>query len=474
MTSLKFGTSGLRGLAADLSPETCARHVGAFLRHLEASGPRMLLVGRDLRASSPAIAGSCLAAARMAGYAATDCGALPTPALALRALRLGVPAIMVTGSHIPADRNGLKFYRPDGEITKADEAAILARLTDAGGGESLSCCATPAADTRALDNYRDRYLALGAAFPLAGMRVGVYQHSTVARDLIAQVLAGLGATPVAFGRSETFVAIDTEALDEEVVARFRDYAREHRTDAIVSCDGDADRPLIADEAGRFLRGDVVGILTASMLGADIVVTPVTSSSAVEASGLFARTVRTRVGSPHVVTAMAEEGSGVVVGFEANGGVLLGSPVEGERFSLAALPTRDALLPIVAVLALARRRGVAMSKLQQGLPPRFTASGRIAHVADAESMAFLAMLAAPQEAAILLGGGTTPAAADMTDGVRLTLDGGERIHFRASGNMPELRCYTEAATAERAAWLLRLGLERARAAIAAIRAGRQDQ
>ncbi|MDO6806419.1 hypothetical protein Q4595_28435, partial [Wenyingzhuangia sp. 1_MG-2023] len=52
-------------------------------------------------------------------------GVLPTPALALQAMQDGVPAIVITGSHIPFDRNGIKFYRPDGEITKVDEQAIL-------------------------------------------------------------------------------------------------------------------------------------------------------------------------------------------------------------------------------------------------------------------------------------------------------------------------------------------------------------
>src|SRR5690606_2025930 len=87
-----------------------------------------LFVGRDLRPSSPDLAGVVIAAGRAAGLAVTDCGAVPTPALALAAMDAGAAAVMVTGSHIPADRNGLKFYTPEGEITKAHETAILAGL----------------------------------------------------------------------------------------------------------------------------------------------------------------------------------------------------------------------------------------------------------------------------------------------------------------------------------------------------------
>src|SRR3546814_7107480 len=67
-----------------------------------------------------------MAAVRAAGLEAECCGMLPTPALALHAITQRIPAVMVTGSHIPFDRNGLKFYRPDGEIDKLDEQAILA------------------------------------------------------------------------------------------------------------------------------------------------------------------------------------------------------------------------------------------------------------------------------------------------------------------------------------------------------------
>lgn len=132
MSSLKFGTSGLRGLVTELPDEVCKAYTLAFLTHMQkvkgvASGSP-LLVGYDLRSSSPRMAAACMAAAEAFGMQVENCGPLPTPALAFRALSLKAPAIMVTGSHIPADRNGLKFYRPDGEIDKADEAGILSVL----------------------------------------------------------------------------------------------------------------------------------------------------------------------------------------------------------------------------------------------------------------------------------------------------------------------------------------------------------
>ena len=112
--SLKFGTSGLRGLVTELTPELVAAHIQAFIRACPMGNG--LWVGRDLRASSPDLAAVVLTAAREMGLATVDCGDVPTPALALAAMKAGAAAVMVTGSHIPADRNGLKFYLPSGEI----------------------------------------------------------------------------------------------------------------------------------------------------------------------------------------------------------------------------------------------------------------------------------------------------------------------------------------------------------------------
>ncbi len=452
---MKFGTSGLRGLVADMTDDVCAAHVAAFLTHLARSGSpaEALLVGRDLRPSSPRIAAACRAAARALGATAIDCGALPTPALALEAGARGLPAVMVTGSHIPFDRNGLKFYRADGEITKADEAGILAALDDP------AAAAGPAAE-RAEDGARTRYLtrarALAPAGALRGLRVGVYEHSAVGRDLLSEMLRALGAETVPLGRSEGFVPIDTEAVRPEDAALARQWTAAHRLDALVSTDGDGDRPLVADEAGRFLRGDLLGVLTARALGVDAVATPVSSNTALELSGWFPRIRRTRIGSPYVIEAMealAAEGARAPVGYEANGGFLLGGRVAlGDGRAIEPLPTRDAALPIVTVLAAAAARGVPLSALAADLPARSTASDRLQDAPSERSAPFLADLGADAgaRARLLAAAGAPPAAAvDLLDGVRMTLEGGEIAHLRASGNAPELRCYAEADTPERA-------------------------
>ena len=454
VTSLKFGTSGLRGLAAELAGAESRRYAAAFLRHLRTRGPvPRLLVGRDLRASSAEIARSVIAALDVE---VVDCGELPTPALALEAMRMAAPAIMVTGSHIPADRNGLKFYRADGEIDKDDEAGILAALGDA---PERSIDTRP--ELAALPRYLDRYARLLDAGALRGKRIGVWQHSSVARDVFVEAVEMFGAQAIPLGRSETFIPVDTEAVAADTAARLAAWVRDHGLDALVSTDGDADRPLIVDETGALVRGDIIGILTAKFVRADTVVTPVTSNSSIEGMGAFRQVVRTRVGSPFVIAGMAGA-AGIVVGFEANGGVLLGSDLSINGATIAALPTRDALLPILCVLGAAEAAGLTLSQLVATLPPRIARSDRLEHVPQERTALLLRRLDADAQG--FFAGQGTIAAVSTIDGMRYEFTSGDVIHYRPSGNAPELRCYTEAATAGRADELLAWGLSAAEAVV----------
>jgi phosphomannomutase len=120
-----------------------------------------------------------------------------------------LPAIMVTGSHIPDDRNGLKFYRDDGEITKEGEGAILAALKAEAGGVMPAAGASATPEPGAVSRYPSRYLDAFDPNALSGFRVAVYQQSTVARDLLVEILSALGAAVVPIGRSGRFIPIDT-------------------------------------------------------------------------------------------------------------------------------------------------------------------------------------------------------------------------------------------------------------------------
>ncbi len=462
LTGVRFGTSGVRGLVEAMTDEVCFAYTSAFLQIISLPPGSPVALGIDLRPSSPRIAAACAAAIRRAGYRVEYCGQIPTPALALHAQQEHMPALMVTGSHIPFDRNGIKFYKASGEIGKQDEADIVAaRITLP---ERIASEDLPRVNHQAKRTYAGRYLDFFAPGSLEGMTLGFYEHSSVARDLMREILESLGAKVVSLGRTDDFVPIDTEAVGQADIERAQRWASEYGFDAIISTDGDADRPLVGDENGQWLRGDVTGILTAQYLRAHAVVTTVSCNTAAELCGSFRKVVRTRIGSPYVIGGIENRvltGEQRVVGFEPNGGFLLGSPFENGRGVLQPLLTRDAVLPVVCLLSMARERGCKVSELQLGLPQRFTASDRLQDVPAEMSQKVLLKLSSEMTAidAFLDGLCGRANSLDQTDGLRIFLENEEIVHFRPSGNAPELRCYAESSDQERSKILVSESLSR---------------
>ncbi|WP_299410268.1 phosphomannomutase [uncultured Roseobacter sp.] len=443
--SVKFGTSGLRGLVTAMTPALITAHVQAFLAACDTGG--VLCIGRDLRPSSPRIAQNVIEAARAVGVRVIDCGAVPTPALALAAQAAGGGAVMVTGSHIPADRNGLKFYVRSGEISKADEAAILAHLDRPVPGGPLGPLEQ---DTAANDRYITRFTDAFGAGALAGQRIGLYAHSAVGRDVLARILGDLGAEVIELGRSESFIPVDTEAVDPAVRDQIKTWVAEHGLHALVSTDGDSDRPLLADETGRVIPGDILGQITARALQAEVVATPISSNSGVTRKG-FEDVRLTQIGSPYVIAAM--QGGGRVVGYEANGGFLLGFEAMGPAGALAPLVTRDCTLPLLMVLYAGRDGGIAARVAQE--PPVVTVADRLQNVEQAKSRVLLDRWQQDPaaRAAFLAPLNKEEERLDLTDGLRMILTDGDVIHVRPSGNAPELRLYIETKDTEAAAALL---------------------
>jgi len=468
-SGVAFGTSGARGLVSAMSDMVCFAYTCAFLQYLGdigqfAPGMHVAIAG-DLRPSTPRIMSACAAAVEHMGGKVAYCGFVPSPAVAAYGFAQGIPSLMVTGSHIPDDRNGIKFNRGDGEILKADELAMrgqnvaLPDLFDKRGMLKVVQDNGPLVDV--VTDYVTRYIEFFGPQAFRGLKLGVYEHSAVGRDVLVMIVEKLGGQAVRLGRSETFIPVDTEAVRSEDQALAQQWATALKLDAILSTDGDSDRPLLADETGAWMRGDVLGILCAQALRIKAVAAPVSCNSALERSGSFTEVRRTCIGSPYVIEAMNAliDGSVTVCGYEANGGFLLATEIESEGRHLPALPTRDAVLPMIAILVDAQRKDVTLSALQAELPARYTFSERLQDYPIDQSQALLSRLQEGTEAQILarltqkfgsLAG--TAAEFDTTDGLRITFADGDIIHLRPSGNAPELRCYTESETPLRAASL----------------------
>ena len=550
---LRFGTSGRRGRVEDLTQLEIYINASAELEYLKGLPPEKggiregqeFYFAYDLRPSSTAfvpeqggrgeIAQAIVRAVRDAGLRPVNLGAIPTPALTYYGIRHKRGSIMVTGSHIPFDRNGYKTNSARGELMKEDEApinAIVERIRDKlyrqpfeespfdekglfkTGHQDLP----PAVEAGAAAFLR-RYQTFFEGRSLQGRRVIVYQHSAVGRDLLVELLRLLGADAIPAGRSESFVAIDTENIGNDLLAELQRYvdrigAEVGPVDAVVSTDGDSDRPLltavdrISSEGepwrGRthFYGGDLLGMAVAEYLKADAVVAPISCNDAVDRGPLRgALQPKTRIGSPYVIAGMERAkalGRRRVCGWEANGGFLLGSDIEEGGRKLEALPTRDSFLPLLCVLFAAQEEGAPVSALFQRLPRRFSRAsllrnfprekGRrlVQRFSPADPNVKEAVFEKDEVRAFGADGQPVPLSSDLQkelldirerlsrrftrtegfdrivrlnflDGIRIWFANGDVAHVRPSGNADELRIYAVADTQERADQIVKLGV-----------------
>jgi phosphomannomutase len=538
---LAFGTSGLRGLVKDITDLEAYINVKGALRYLLSIGDirvssRVVIAG-DLRPSTDRIMCACAQAIVDSDCQVENAGKIPTPALVSHAISTGRAGVMVTGSHIPFDRNGIKINKSVGEVLKSDEPGI-SREVERVRVEEYSRTATtsafnasgmlklspdlPPLDRVAEEAYVRRYLTSFTPGGLSsGLRVLVYQHSAVGRDILPQILGEFGAEVVTAGRSETFVSIDTENITDEQINRLEEFALAAEDSgrplhAIVSTDGDSDRPLVtavlpAAEVHpgarrvRFLPGDLLGIVVAEYLRADAAAVPISANDAVERRmrerGVFLE--KTKIGSPYVISALDElRRAGTharIAGWEANGGFLTGSDIPLTAGTLISLPTRDSTLPILANLFAAAEQRIGLAALWNRLPARFGRAGLLDNVPVAVSQAILAHLIPPGDVIEVEFYGTgrildrsrpgapptplpEPATVDwqqrnatlmrfftpalgfddimrinVLDGVRVYFRNGDVAHVRPSGNAPQLRIYANSDSQARADQIVELGL-----------------
>src|SRR3990167_999454 len=183
---LKFGTSGLRALVSEMTDLECYINTRGFIDYLKIHNgikdtSEILLAG-DLRESTPRIMRVLATAVSDAGFSLQNCGLVPTPTAALLGYAQQKPCIVVTGSHIPADRNGIKYYKKEGEVLKSDEPLIkdcvskiraklygqdaeASQFNDSGSLKNLP--RLPAVNSQAEEQFLERYKTLFDNKPLS-------------------------------------------------------------------------------------------------------------------------------------------------------------------------------------------------------------------------------------------------------------------------------------------------------------------
>jgi len=518
---LKFGTSGLRDKTENMTDMECYINTKGFIAFLEERGEidpknRVVALAGDLRGSTPRIMSAVAKAISDSGCTVACCGYVPTTTLTYFSIIKEMPGIMVTGSHIPEDRNGIKFTKKTGEVLKVDESDILRNIAiarekeyskpdevdlfdEVGMFKEKPASPKKEFEKEARDIFIARYLDVFKKDTFSRKKIVLYQHSAVGRDIVKAIFEGLGAEVIAVGRSDVFIPVDTEKVSSETIDLLKDSANKYKPFAVISTDGDSDRPLLADENGEFLTGDKLGALVSLFLNPDFAAVPISANDAiVDALGKREIEVaQTKIGSPYVIAAMNEKleanPKAKVVSWESNGGFLTGSDWQIGGKTLKALPTRDSVLPLIAATLLATEEGKTVSELIKfSLPERYTHAdvvddktpGCENYTADM-GKALISILS-PKEEGItkvdFLGGSVqindTEVQGDIlselkaikdklssyftkdlgfediqsinfTDGIRIVFSNRDVAHIRPSGNAPEFRMYATSDTQERA-------------------------
>jgi phosphoglucosamine mutase len=363
MSRKHFGTDGVRGTVghSPMTPDFVLR-LGYAAGKVLAGNMRgeskhpSVLIGKDTR-----ISGYMVEAALEAGFSAAGvdvflCGPLPTPGVAYltRALRLSA-GVVISASHNPYADNGIKFFSGDGfKLPDATEAAIERQMEQPMGCNESATLGR----ARRIDDAGGRYIEFcKSTFPneldLKGMRIVADCVHGAAYNIAPHVFHELGADVVSVGvKPDGFNINEKSDLSSQV--------KSQKADLAISFDGDADRVLIADGAGRTYDGDQLLYAVAKHRAgkekvagvAGTLMTNFAFEKAMARLGIgFARA---KVGDRYVLELMREKGW------------LLGGENSGHMICLDKHTTGDGIVSALQVLDAMRASGRSLAELTADL------------------------------------------------------------------------------------------------------------
>jgi len=373
MSRKYFGTDGVRGRVGQypITPDFVLRlgyAAGQVLANRNAVGSHRagVLIGKDTRNS-----GYMLEAALEAGFSAAGVdvfltGPLPTPGIAYltRALRLQA-GVVISASHNPFEDNGIKFFSADGKKLPDDVERAIEAAIDAMDGKPMQTVEPKdLGRARRIDDAAGRYIefcksTVPASFDLRGLKIVVDCAHGAAYHIAAEVLHELGADVVAIGNAPDGVNINegVGALHPELLAAT---IQATGADFGIALDGDADRLVMVDAAGRAYDGDQIlyAIVQERLLNGPVagvvgtLMTNMALEQALKAKGVPFK--RAKVGDRYVMEMLAAEGW------------LYGGENSGHILALDRHTTGDGLVSALQVLVALKRAGGTMAELLGGL------------------------------------------------------------------------------------------------------------
>jgi len=399
-----FGTDGVRGVVGEDLTTDLVERLGKAAT-LWSKGGRVF-VGRDTRASGPELEEAFARGIVEAGGNAVLAGVLPTPAVALLALDLGV---VVSASHNPPEYNGIKIFDRDGQkLPDATEEEIEALFeTDGPGGGEID--RVDVATDSYLEHITERF-----GTDLSGLRVAVDCANGAYSAIAPQAFESLGAEVTAVGADPdgTNINLGCGATDLSLLQRT---VLEGEFDLGIAFDGDGDRMLAVDANGSPVDGDQILAVLADDLGVDLVaVTAMTNLGFhrfAEERGI--RVVTTDVGDRYVLEALRGQGG------------LLGGEQSGHIIYLRDHVTGDGLAAGLLLCSAIHGRTLADAVAVLPRYPQAKQNVRVRSKSISEGLR------------------------SRVDEVNAELDGSGRILVRPSGTEPVVRVLAEAENAEKA-------------------------
>lgn len=413
-----FGTSGIRGDGITFFNKEFTQKIAySFYLLLKTHFVvKNIAIGMDPRPSSLAIKNHIQEI--LSRYADIyDEGILPTPALSYFAKTHNLSgAIMITGSHIQENLNGLKFFIGGEEILK-DQETKLEQIFYSGELPGWSTLAQKQIikENKASDVYGQMLVSLIS--DTFKRKVVVDAGNGTQSEIMPWFFRSIGASVIQINcdNGKPLLSRDTETKDSFI--QIQDEVKKTGADLGVLYDSDGDRVIFIDEQGNFLSGEIGCALILKYSSSPGVVTPINTSTVIERIGK--KVIRTKVGSPYVIEAMKK--NNVDFGFEANGGAL----------SAEIQLTRDAGVTTAKLVNVLISQKLPLSALVAQIPKYYIEKTKI----DCPSEKNAEILSSVEDK-------FKDCTIDRTDGLKVWLDPDSWVLFRPSGNAPEFRIFAE--------------------------------
>jgi phosphomannomutase len=424
----------VRGLVGEELDEQFVAEVGAAFARLVRPGARQVVIGHDMRSSSPALAAAFAEGVVAQGLDVVQIGLAATDQLYFASGLLDCPGAMFTASHNPAAYNGIKLCRAGAKPVGKDTGLTQIAQDVINGVPAANGSRGSITDRDVLADYGEFLRSLVDLTRLRPLRVAVDAGNGMAGHTTPAVLGaipGITLLPLYFDLDGTFPNHEANPLDPANLVDLQTYVTETNADIGLAFDGDADRCFVVDELGHPVSPSAVTALVAARelqreIGATVIHNLITSRAVpelvVERGGT---PVRSRVGHSYIKTLMADTGA------------IFGGEHSAHYYFRDFWGADSGMLAALHVLAALGEQDRPLSDLMADYQ-RYEASGEINFtVTDADTCV----------EAVLKSFGNRIHTIDHLDGVTVDLGDGVWFNLRTSNTEPLLRLNVEARTTD---------------------------